>query len=91
MMYSNYRPISILPIFNITLEKLMHKKTHFEIHNILYKHQYGFKRDKSTDHAILNLHTVIIKTVEDREKPCSVFLDFAKAFDLINHDILLKN
>ena len=48
--------------------------------NILYKDQSGFPRGKSTDHAILDLHTNIIKAVENRENPCSIFLDFAKAF-----------
>ena len=59
-------------------------------YNILYKHQYGFQRGKSTEHAILDLHTNIIKAVESTEKSCSIFLDFAKAFDTINHDILLE-
>ena len=90
MLCSNYRPISILPIFNKILEKLMHKRltSFLDRHNILYTHQYGFQRGKSTDHAILDLHTNIIKAVEDREKSCSIFLDFAKAFDTVNHDIL---
>ena len=59
-------------------------------YNILYKHQYGFQRGKSTDHAILDLHTNVIKAIKNRGKSCSVFLDFAKAFDTVNHDILLK-
>ena len=59
-------------------------------YNILYKHQYGFQIGKSTDHAILDLHTNIIKAIENREKSCSIFLDFAKVFDTVNHDILLE-
>ena len=56
----------------------------------MYKHQYGFQRGKSTDHAIPYLHTNIVKAVENREKSCSIFQDFAKAFDMVNYDILLK-
>ena len=56
----------------------------------MYKHQYGFQRRKSTDHAILDLHTNIVKAIENREKSCSIFPDFTKAFDMVNHDILLK-
>ena len=58
-------------------------------YNILYKYQYGFQRGKSTDPVILDLHTNIINAVESREKSCSIFLDFTKAFDTVNHDILL--
>ena len=92
MLCSNYRPISILPIFSKILEKLMHKilTSVLDSYNILYKHQYGFQRGKSTDHAILDLHANIIKAVESWEKSCFIFLDFAKAFGTVNHDILLE-
>ena len=92
MLCSNYRPISILPIFSKILEMLMHKRlTSFQVrYNFLYKHQSGLQEGKSTDHAILDLHTNIIKTIENKEKSCSIFLDFAKPFDTVNHDILLK-
>ena len=91
MLCPNYRPIPILPIFSKILETLIHKSlTSFLDRYILYKHQYGFQRGKSTDHAILDLHTNIIKTVEIGEKSCSIFLDFAKAFDTDNHDIFLE-
>ena len=92
MLCSNYRPISVLPIFSEILEKLVHKRisSFLDRYNILYKHQYGFQRGKSTDHTILHLHTKIIKTVENREKSCSIFLDFVKSLDGVNHDILLK-
>ena len=56
----------------------------------MYKHKYGLQRGKLTEHAILDLHINIIKAVESREKSCSIFLDFAKAFNTINHDILLE-
>ena len=81
-----------MPIFSQILEKLMHKKltSFLDRYNILYKHQYGFQRGKSTDYAILDLHTNIIKEVENREKSCSIFLDFAKTFDKVNHENLLK-
>ena len=92
MLCSNYRLISTLPIFSKILEKLIHKRltSFLDRYNILYKHKYGFERGKSTDHTILDLHTNIIKAIENREKSCSIFLDFAKAFDTVNHDILLK-
>ena len=89
MLCLNYRPISILPISSKTLEKLMHQRStsFLNRYNLLYKDQYGFQRRKSTDHEILGLHTSIIKATENREKSCSIFL---KAFDMVNHDILLE-
>ena len=89
---SNYRPISILPSFSKILEKMIHKRLTWFLdrYNILNKYQYGFQRGKSTDHAILDLHTNIIKAIENREKSCSIFLDFAKAFVTVSHDILLE-
>ena len=92
MICSNYRPISILPIFSKILEKLMHKRltSFLEKHKLLFKHQYGFQKGKSTEHAILDLHSNIIKAIETKEKTCVIFLDFAKTFDTVNHQILIK-
>ena len=89
---SNYRPISILPIFSKIIEKLMHKRltSFLEKYEILFKHQYGFQKGKSTEHAIIDLHSSIIKAIEKKEKACATFIDFAKAFDTVNHKILLK-
>ena len=79
MLCSNYRPMSILPIFSKILEKLLHKRltSFLDRYNILYKHQCGSQRGKSADHAIFDLHTNIIKAIENREKSCPIFLDFA--------------
>ena len=80
---SNYRPISSFPILIKTLEKLMHKRltSFLDRYNILYKHQYSFQSGKLADHAGHHLHTNIKKADENREKLCSIFLDFAKAFE----------
>ena len=91
MLCSNYRPISILPIFSKILEKLMHKRF-LDKYDLLYEHQYGFQK-KSIEHAILDLNFNIIKTIEKiekKEKVCTIFPDFAKAFDTVNHKILLN-
>ena len=86
---SNYWLISTLPILSKILEKLTHKIPfqYLNKFDILYKHQFGFQKGKSTEHAILDLHTKIIKSVEKYEKACSIFLDSAKAFDTVNDDI----
>ena len=87
----NYRPISLLPLFSKLLEKVMHERLYnfLEEEKILYQHQYGFQKKKSTEHAILAIQSKIVKSFENKEIPCCVFLDFAKAFDTVNHDILL--
>ena len=88
---SNYRPISLLPIISKLFEKLIYSRVYSFIcdENILYKRQYGFQRNKSTELALLDLQSNIVDSLENKEIPCAIFLDFAKAFDTVNHEILL--
>ena len=88
----NYRPISILPLVSKIFEKLMyeHLMDFFNKHEIIYKHQFGFQKGKSTEHAVLDLLFNIVSALETKDKACSVFLDFAKAFDTVNHNILFS-
>ena len=80
MICANYRPISILPILSI-LEKLVHKRliNYLGKYELLFKHQYGFQKGKSTEYAILDLYKNIVEAIEKKEKACAIFLDFAKA------------
>jgi hypothetical protein len=91
MVTSNYRPISILPICSKLLEKLMHcRLTNFlDKYKIIFEHQFGFQTKKSTEYAILDVYSKIIDSIEKKETPCCIFLDLAKAFDTVNHSILL--
>ena len=56
---------------------------------ILYNHQYGFRKNHSTYMALLHLIDKVISALENNEYTCSIFLDFSKAFDTTNHNILL--
>ena len=87
---SNYQQISILPILSKISEKLMYSRLieFNDKHKILYKKQFGFQTGKSTQHAILDLYSNIIKAIEVHRVSSCIFLDFAKAFDTVNHDIL---
>ena len=84
---SNYRPISLLPIFSKIFEKLMHLRlTEFiNNNNILNENQFGFQKNKSTELAISSITTNIIESFENKEYAHCIFLDFAKAFDTVNH------
>ena len=89
---NNYRPISLISIFNRILEKLMYKRlsSFIEKHNILYDRQFGFRSKHSTTHATLLITDRIQKAIEDGQFSCGIFLDFSKAFDTVNHNILIS-
>ena len=93
MLYSNYCPISILPLFSKVFERLMFNRIYnFVIkHEIIYKNQLGSQKGKSTEHAILDLYINLLQAIEKQHKTSCIFLDFAKTFDTVNHDILIKN
>ena len=57
---------------------------------IIYEHQFGFQKNKSTTLAVLDLYSQILQTLEKKNIACNVFLDFAKAFDTVDHEILTK-
>ena len=67
------------------------KMTNFiQKYSILFKRQYGFQTGKSTEHAHIDIQNAILNSLEKKETPCCLFLDFAKAFDTVNHSILLQ-
>ena len=89
---SNYRPVSVLPVFSFFLERLMYNRliSFINEHKILYKLQFGFRGDHSTAMALMALVDNITKSIDNGEFTIGVFLDFSKAFDCLNHDILFQ-
>ena len=88
----NYRPISVLPCFSKILDKIIANRllSFLLKYNILYDHQFGFIPGKNTTHAILSLVDYLINSFEDNKLTCGIFLDISKAFDTIDHNILLS-
>ena len=90
-MPENYRPTSLLSIYSRIFEKLMYSRlTKFvkDCH-ILYDQQYGFRSKHSTQHAILDIVNTILQNMDNGKFSCGVFIDLKKAFDTVNHEILL--
>ena len=57
--------------------------------HILYDQQYGFRSKHSTQHAILDIVNTILQNMDNGKFSCGVFIDLKKAFDTVNHEILL--
>ena len=89
---SNYRPISVLSCINKIFEKLLAKRIYsfLEKNHILYEFQYGFRKGHSTNHALIEIADRIKLAIEDKELICGIFLDLSKAFDTVDHNILLS-
>ena len=92
MELNNYRPISVLNIFSKIFERLMYNRliNFLDKYNILYQNQFGFRQGHSTHHALIALVDKITKSLDNRDIVIGVFLDLKKAFDTVNHKILLK-
>ena len=88
----NYRPISILPQFSKVLEKLFQNRllNFVEKNNVLNDNQYGFRRNRSTTIALFDLSQKVSTFLENKLSALGIFVDLRKAFDTIDHGILLK-
>lgn len=88
---TNYRPISVLTTISKIIEKLVNKRLicYLESNSILSKNQFGFRRNKSTEDAVLSLTSLVSGYVDAGERCVGVFLDLQKAFDTVCIPILL--
>merc|ERR1712074_177139 len=89
---SNYRPISVLSSINKIYEKLIHQRLykHLIKYNVLYEYQYGFRENHSTTQALIEITDYLKSSIDEKKYVCGMFLDLSKAFDTVNHNILLK-
>ena len=91
MIFSNYKPISLLPLFSKILEKMMYNRLLSFLNKckIMNKNQFGFRNNHSTYMALLIMLENMRNALDNGECAIGIFLDFKKAFDTVNHDILL--
>ena len=89
---SNYRPISVLPAFSKITEKIVYKRLnkYFTDNLILHQSQFGFRENLSTSMALLELVDKLSEALDNKLISIGVFIDLAKAFDTVDHGILLK-
>ena len=87
----NYRPISLLPLPGKVMEKLIHKQlsTHLETQGLLTEIQHGFRKERSTVHSVAQVTNFISKKMDSKIPTLAAFIDFRKAFDCVQHTVLL--
>ena len=91
-LFTNYRPVSLLPQFSKILEKLFNSRldSFLERHNVLSESQYGFRTKRSTSQALMESIERITDAIDNHQYAIGIFIDLRKAFDTINHNILIN-
>ena len=87
----NYRPVSLLTSTSKVFEKVVYTQLYeyFDKHNLFYSSQYGFGKKHSAEKACLELMDRILKDIDNRDTSPAIFMDLSKAFDTLDHQILI--
>jgi hypothetical protein len=88
----NYRPISLLYVFSKVFEKILHNRltSFLNINNIISPCQFGFRKSHSTVHPLTLFTNSIGGALNDKMHSVAIFCDLKKAFDTVDHKVLLK-
>ena len=89
---TNYRPISLLSVFSKIYERTMHVKLieHLNSNNVLHVSQYGFRAGHSCEHALFEAQNNLTLALDRKQIALLLLVDFSKAFDMVDHEILLR-
>ena len=90
-LFTNYRPVSVLPAFSKILERIVYNRliNFLNKFSILSNNQYGFRKNHSTAYALIQLYDKLSDAIDQGKVTLGLFIDLSKAFDTVNHDILL--
>ena len=88
----NYRPVSLLNAFSKVFERAAYNQLYkyFQDNDLFYTHQYGFRTQHSTELASNELIDLIYKDLDDKKNPIVVYMDLSKAFDTLDHKMLIS-
>jgi hypothetical protein len=88
----NFRPISLLTSISKVFEKIVFTQLYAYLieNNIIHDSQYGFRKQHSAEHATMELSDILLNNLDKKGTPMSIHLDLSKAFDTLDHDILLQ-
>ena len=91
-LFTNYRPVSVLPAFSKFLERIVYKRldSFLKKYKILSCNRYGFRKNHSTAYALIQLYDKLSNAIDQAKVTLGLFIDLFKAFDTVNHDILLE-
>ena len=92
LLMDSYRPISLLSSMSKLFEKVVYNQlfTYFQKNRLLYNGQYGFGMNHSTELAAIELVDRILKDIDNKKIPLAIYMDLSKAFDTLDHNILIK-
>ena len=92
LLCENDRPISLLSAFSKIFEEVIYTRMYDYLmkNNLIYKRQFGFRNNHSTNHALISLSENIKSNLDSGQFSAEIFIDLQKAFDTVNHEILCE-
>ena len=86
---SNYRPVSLLCVVSKVMERCIHQHVYSTVQTIINPLQHGFTRGRSCATQLVEVYDMVSKNLDSGIQTDMLFLDFSKAFDSVNHALLL--